>query len=259
MRDRLLHPDFPDYFSADAAGYAAFRPRYPEALFDWLRDQVAAHRLAWDAGTGSGQAAAALAARFARVVATDASPQQLANASQHPNIEYRLGVSGASGLEPASVDLATVAQALHWFDRDEYFAEVERVLVPGGMLAVWCYSGLRLGDRLTQVVEQFSRATLGPWWTADRQLVDEGYRSIALPFRELAVPEFEMRVRWTLRHLLGYVGTWSAVRRYREGTGEDPVPGLARALGTHWGDPDRPRLIRWPLHLRATRRDSGNL
>ncbi len=57
-----------DHFTAVAGQYAAFRPSYPDELFDWLASIAPQRKLAWDCGAGSGQATAALASRFERVL-----------------------------------------------------------------------------------------------------------------------------------------------------------------------------------------------
>ena len=98
---------FQDHFSRDSAGYARYRPRYPEALFEWVAAQAPSRQLAWDCATGNGQAAIGLAPRFARVVATDASASQLRQAMARPNVEYRQAGADASGLAASSVDLVT--------------------------------------------------------------------------------------------------------------------------------------------------------
>ena len=72
-------------------------------------------------------------------VATDASEEQIRHAQAHPRVEYRVAIAHASGLPPHSADLVTVAQALHWFDLPPFYAEVRRVLRPGGIVAAWCY------------------------------------------------------------------------------------------------------------------------
>ncbi|HUO52389.1 MAG TPA: class I SAM-dependent methyltransferase, partial [Gemmatimonadaceae bacterium] len=121
---------FRDHFSTRAAEYAAYRPSYPPELLDYVTGLCARRELAWDAGTGNGQAAVLLAERFARVVATDASAEQIARARPHPRVEYRVAREDDSGLAPASADLVAVAQALHWFDRSRFYAEARRVLRP---------------------------------------------------------------------------------------------------------------------------------
>ena len=245
---------FQDHFSRAAGAYAAFRPTYPAALFDALAGLVPAHRTAWDCATGSGQAACALAARFERVVATDASAEQIAAARAHPGVEYRLAEAGDSGLEAGSIDLVTVAQALHWFDLGRFYAEARRVLVPGGVLAVWTYADPRLDEpALDAAIRRFTRGTVGAFWPPERRLVDDGYRSLAFPFEEIALPGFVLERAWTLPELAGYLRTWSASQRYLDRHGADPVLLFEAEARAAWGDPALRRTARWPLAVRAGR------
>lgn len=244
---------FKDHFSANSAGYADFRPRYPEALFAWLAGQCAGHSLAWDCATGSGQAAVALAGHFEWVIGTDASAAQIAHAQAHPGVEYRVAPAEASGLPDASVDLLTVAQAAHWFDLDAFYAEARRVLKPGGLIALWGYEKLRLEPALASVVGQFYHGELDGFWPPERRLVESGYRDLAFPFEELVAPELAMAADWTLDQLIGYFGTWSAVKNYRQARATDPLPPLRAALEALWGSPDTRKNIQWPLFLRVGR------
>ena len=245
-------PSFRDHFSTVAAGYAASRPRYPDALFEWLASLAPRHELAWDAGTGSGQAATGLAGRFGRVIATDASAEQIAAAMPHERIEYRVAPAERSGLGTASADLATAAQALHWFDIPAYTAEATRVLRAGGVLAVWTYALPVLGDAALDAELARLHARIRGWWPPERQLVETGYRTVPFPFPEIAAPAFDMTVEWDVDRFLGYLRTWSAVIRCRESTGIDPVAD-APALSAAWGRPGEVRTVRWPLSLRAGR------
>ena len=70
--------------------YARYRPRYPDALFDYLAWLAPDRAQAMDIGTGNGQAAVALAARFEHVLATDPSAEQIASAEPRPNLTYRV-------------------------------------------------------------------------------------------------------------------------------------------------------------------------
>lgn len=244
---------FKDHFSANPAGYADFRPRYPEALFDWLAGQCAACDTAWDCATGSGQAAVALAGHFQRVIASDASAAQIEHAEAHPGVEYRVARAEASGLPDASVDLLSVAQAAHWFDLDAFYDEARRVLKPGGVIALWGYEKLRLEPALASVVGRFYHDELDSFWPPERALVESGYRDLAFPFARIDPPGFAMRTDWTLDQLVGYFGTWSAVKNYRQTRGMDPLPAVRAALGALWGSPDTRKNIQWPLFLRVGR------
>jgi SAM-dependent methyltransferase len=245
---------FRDHFSEIAPGYAAFRPHYPQALFDFLAERAPARRLAWDCGCGSGQATIDLAERFDHVIGTDPSAAQIAQAPPHPRIEWRVAPGERSGIPSATCDLVTVAQALHWLDVDAFFREAARVARPAGLVAIWSYGDVRLDDpQVDALVRHFSRTIVGPYWPPQRRMVDEGYRSITMPFDEIDVPEFEMTERWTLDQLVGYVRTWSATSRYREALKHDPTIELAARLGELWRDRAEARRVWWPLAVRIGR------
>ncbi|HEX4343737.1 MAG TPA: class I SAM-dependent methyltransferase [Verrucomicrobiae bacterium] len=246
---------FHDHFSNVANRYADFRPHYPAALFDYLATLVPRDSTVWDCACGNGQASADLAARFAKVIATDASKEQVSSATAQANIEYRVAPAEASGLADHSVALVTVAQALHWFNFDKFYAEVNRVLAPGGVIAVWSY-GINLVENtaVNDLVQDFYANTVGPYWPPERKLVEEGYRTIPFPFTEIAPPAFRMESHWTLEQLLGYFSTWSATSRYVKANGKNPIEPLAASLAPVWGDPTKTRPVVWPLVVRVGRK-----
>jgi SAM-dependent methyltransferase len=243
--------DFKDHFSGHAAAYAAYRPGYPEELFDFLATLPRGRSLALDCATGSGQAAIGLAERFARVVAIDASREQLASATRHPRIEYRVALAEETGMEAGAVDLVSAGQALHWFDFDRFYDEARRVLAPGGAVAVFTYNLARVDARFDKLVDRLAREVVGAYWPPERRWVDEEYRTIPFPFAEVAAPALCNQEDWDLGRLLHYFGTWSSCQRYRKATGRDPVKLLQDELTAAWGDPARPRPVSWPIFVRA--------
>ncbi|MDD5390495.1 MAG: class I SAM-dependent methyltransferase [Gallionellaceae bacterium] len=245
--------DYKDHFSADAKGYALYRPDYPAELFAFLAGQLKRHELAWDCATGNGQAACGLARHFREVVGTDASTRQIEHAVAHPAVSYRMAAAENSGLEAASVDLVTVAQAAHWFDLPLFYDEVKRVSRPGGVLALWCYERLGVDPGIDPLIEYFYTHILGPYWPPERRWVEGGYRDLPFPFQEERVPAFEMRVEWSLDQLMGYFATWSAVKAYRAATNQDPLPALRASLETRWISNEGRKTIKWPLSLRLGR------
>ncbi len=243
---------FKDHFSDRAALYAAYRPLYPEGLFEFVAGLTHKHRVALDCGTGNGQAAVGLVPHFDLVIATDPSAEQLSNATRHERIEYRVARAESSGLAARSVDLITAAQALHWFDVKSFFAEAKRVLVKDGAIAVWGYGDPILDSAtLNKTLHAFNHDMLEPYWFPERKLVLDGYRDISFPFDEVTVPRLELAVRWNLAAFAGYLRTWSSTARYVAEHGVDPVIAVESSLAADWGDPSAQRGVRWPLHIRA--------
>jgi SAM-dependent methyltransferase len=242
--------NFKDHFSKQADDYAKYRPLYPPALFAYLASQVSGHALAWDCGTGSGQAALGLAAYFGRVIATDAAEAQIRNATPHEKILYKVAPAERTDISAGSVDLITVAQALHWVDLGHFYAETRRVLKPAGVLAVWCYGLNEIESGIDEIVWRYYRDVVGPYWPPERRLIDERYRTVPFPFAEWTPPAFHMEADWTLDEYLGYLGTWSATQRYRQQQGTDPLPALRAELLHAWGAPQAKRVVKWPIHLR---------
>ncbi|HEU4628768.1 MAG TPA: class I SAM-dependent methyltransferase [Gemmatimonadaceae bacterium] len=246
---------FADHFSGAAAAYAAHRPDYPAELFAFAAALAPGRSRAWDCATGNGQAAIALASHFARVAATDASAAQLAHARSHPRVSYHVALAEASAVRGAAVELVTVAQALHWFRLDRFYAEVRRVLVPGGALCVWSYDDPTVDEpALDAALQRFNHEIMGPWWPTDRAAVGEGYRTLPFPFAELPAPTLVLERWWTADELVAYVRTWSAVARARAAGIDDPVRPLEaelRALTA--ADRAARHHVRWPLVVRAGR------
>jgi SAM-dependent methyltransferase len=243
---------FKDHFSGHAGIYCEARPTYPLELFAWLAQQAPDTELAWDCGCGNGQATVALAGHFARVVGSDPSANQIAQAQPRANVEYRVEPAERSSFADGSVSLVTVAQALHWFDHARFYAEVRRVLKPGGIIAAWAYSDCTTGDAaLDRIKDRLYVDLTGPYWPPERVHVDAGYRMLPFPFAEMKTPAFSMISHWNADQFLAYLRSWSASQRYLKATGDDPVALIEPDLRTAWGDPAQARAVRWHFHLRA--------
>jgi SAM-dependent methyltransferase len=236
-------------FSSASDAYKQFRPQYPTALYKYLADIAPARDLAWDCGCGNGQASVALAEYFQQVMASDVSAEQIAEAEQRANICYSVSPAETINAQTASVDLVTVAQAIHWFDHSRFFAEVNRVLKPGGVLAAWGYQLMYSDSPLDSIIVNLHSDIVGAYWPKGRELLDEGYSKILFPYSRLKTPAFEMRCHWQLQHLFGYLNTWSAVKAYQANNGENPIDLIETDIVTAWGDVDQSRDVYWPLIL----------
>ncbi|HTL15935.1 MAG TPA: class I SAM-dependent methyltransferase, partial [Patescibacteria group bacterium] len=229
------------------------RPRYPDALFAWIADEAPARGCVWDAGCGNGQASVALARHFECVVGTDPSERQIGQAVADPRVEYRVEPAEHTSFAGHAADAVTVAQALHWFDLDAFIREMRRVAKPGALFAAWSYANCSVTPALDAIVAELYGGVLGPYWPPERRLVEEGYRTIPFPFKEIVPPQIRMESRWTLEQLLGYFSTWSATNAFIKSTGRDPLPAFAAGLQRLWPDANSPRLITWPLSVRIGR------
>jgi ubiquinone/menaquinone biosynthesis C-methylase UbiE len=239
---------FPDYFSDHADRYEALRPTYPDALFAYLASLVPAHDLAWDCATGNGQAALGLTPHFDAVVATDASPQQIALAPPHPKVSYLVAPAERTPLKDGSVDLVTVALALHWFDLDRFYAEVRRVVRPGGVIACWTYHLQTVSPDVDAVVRRLYADILGPYWSPEVRHIENGYRSLPFRFEEITPPPFRLVQNWDMNRLNGHVVRFAAIPQRDWAS---PLDEIRDELAAAWGDPNEEREFSWDLHLRV--------
>ena len=243
---------FKDHFSDRAARYAEFRPRYPDALSEYLASLVSHPAIAWDVGCGSGQLSTQLGDHFERVIATDASAEQVARATPHPRVEYLVAPAERSPLADHSVDLVVVAQAAHWFDLPAFYMEVRRVARPGAAIVLITYAITEVEPPIGAIVDRFYAVTRKDWWPPERRHTEDLYARLPFPFAEMSPPPIEMSVHWTADQLIGYISTWSAVRALEKARGSAEFDRLAADIRTNWGGLET-RKVWWPLGIRVGR------
>jgi SAM-dependent methyltransferase len=241
-----MSPEFKDHFSKQSNEYASHRPTYPKELFFFLSGLVLNKKIAWDCATGSGQAAIELANFFETVIASDASAKQIESAEQKTNIIYQVFPAEITTLADNSVNLVTVAQALHWFDFAKFYSEVKRVLLPDGVIAVWSYGLHNISPDIDSAVKKFYSQTVGSFWPKERIYVEEEYKTIPFPFTLIPTPTFSMSL-----DLLGYLRTWSSVQRYIDERKENPILLLEEELKPIWGNDTEKKKVSWPLYLKV--------
>ncbi|HEY0685492.1 MAG TPA: class I SAM-dependent methyltransferase [Steroidobacter sp.] len=244
---------FKDHFSGHANAYAKYRPDYPPELFEYLATLTNSREVALDCATGSGQAAVGLAEHFSLVVASDGSVSQLQNAEQHSKVAYVANLAEQPALRDGTVDLVVAAQAAHWFDHARFYPEVKRVLKQDGALALWTYGLAFVEPTIDAIVRHFYSDVVGGYWPPERRWVETAYRDLPFPMQEVSAPDFELHLQWDLDSLIGYIGTWSAVQRFKRATGQDPLPALRAEIAPCWGSPVEARAVTWPLYLRVGR------
>lgn len=242
--------EFKDNFSKHSSIYRTFRPEYPDALFEYLALLSPSQSLAWDSGTGNGQAARGLAKYFEQVIATDPSASQISNAPEHPKVIYKVEKAEESSREDNSVDLVTAAQALHWFDLEKYYQEVRRVLKKNGIIAVWSYHIGVISPEVDKLVHDFHKE-LDPFWNYENRLVDDEYTTIPFPFPPIQSKEFYMTKEVTADDWLGLIRSWSAVQRYIDEKGTNPVELIEEPIKKAWQNGPKIRKATWRLFLKV--------
>lgn len=201
-------------FGRAAADYAAARPSYPAALYDWLAETAPRRGNVWDCGTGNGQAAVDLARRFTAVYATDFSDGQIKAALPAANVTYAVEPAERTSLKDGWADLITVANALHWFDFDSFWPEAKRVAAPDGVFVAWGYNWMQVSPEFDAAVTAPFRDIIAPFWAPNNRINWNGYRDadIKFPFRRISHPDFAIEVDWSFRQILAFMQTWSASR-----------------------------------------------
>lgn len=240
---------FKDRFSNHAPAYRLYRPLYPAALFEHLASLAPTRECAWDCATGNGQSAIHLSKFFIQIYATDASRQQITHAIQKPNIMYSVSPAHSAPLPDNSVDLVTIAQAIHWFDTDRFYREIRRVLKKDGILAAWAYHLPTIEPEIDAIVQTLYFDILGRFWEKEISHILSEYRELQFPFTILPSPSFSMITSWSLYQLIGYLQTWSALDLYRERHGNDPVERIVPKLLSTWGRPSSSKRMTWPIIL----------
>ncbi|KAA8517226.1 hypothetical protein F0562_017522 [Nyssa sinensis] len=262
-----------DLFLKQAKQYSEGRPNYPEELFQFISSKTPNHDLAWDVATGSGQAARSLAGIFKNVIATDASQKQLDFAPKLPNVRYQCTPANMSLEElerdvatQSSLDLVTIAQAMHWFHLPTFYKQVKWVLKkPHGVIAAWCYSIPEDKDAFNPVFQRFYTVDCEPYWNPARKLVDDKYLSIDFPFEPVDGADhtgpFEFKIE-RLMDLDGYftfIRSWSSYQIAKEKGVEllrdDVIQDFKRAWSEDGNDQ---KVIKFPVHLRIGKVGSLN-
>ncbi len=237
-----------DNFSTVAQPYAKYRPDYPLEMVDFVVSQVGCRDMALDVGTGNGQVAEKLARHFRSVYATDISAKQLANAVHRDNVYYSVSAAEKTVFRDGIFNLITVAQAIHWFDFEEFYTEVRRIAARDGVLAVMGYGLLRSNPESDAIIHKYHYDILGNYWDSERHYLDQEYSTIPFPFEEVTAPKFFNKMIWDFEQLAGYFDTWSAASHYKKQHGSDPFDLVRDELRLSWernnGEVNVPMLLR---------------
>ncbi len=240
-------------FSKQAHLYRKFRPQYPKALLQMLAELPENNVCLWDCGTGNGQVAAALSTAFKTVQATDISTEQIKYAIPKDNIHYSVQAAEKTSFDANQFDLITVAQAMHWFDFDAFYKEVQRVAKKNAILAIWGYGLLRISEEIDVLIDDYYTQIIGPYWDVERKHIDNHYTSIPFPFEALEINRsYSIDLQWKLDELEGYLNTWSSLQKYLREHATNPVDTVIKQIEAYWGK-EEIKEVSFPIFLKIGR------
>ncbi|OGT46401.1 MAG: hypothetical protein A3E83_06370 [Gammaproteobacteria bacterium RIFCSPHIGHO2_12_FULL_41_20] len=242
--------DYIQHFASQSANYLHFRPTYPQALFSYLVSLIKTHDTAWDCATGNGQAAVALSHYFKQVIATDINPAQLTVAPKKNNIHYYAWPAEKTQIAAHTINLITIAQALHWLNFKRFYNEVKRVAAPNSIIAAWCYSLCTINPTIDIYIKKLYFQILGETYLPKEvKHIYNQYTSIPFPFTKQLTPQFFIEKEINLSQFIGYLQTWSAIKEYQMRLQKNPIDLILNDLTKAWGDANQSHRITWPIHL----------
>ena len=243
-----------DNFSQQSADYARYRPVYPDAYFEFILSITKERNTAWDCGAGNGQVAEKLSMYFDKIYATDISAQQIEQAVPNEKIEYSVQPAEQTNFPDGFFDLIVAAQAVHWFDFDRFYTEVNRTLKKDGIISVLGYNRPVIVPEVDEIITRFYQTIVGPYWDKERKYIDEHYQTIPFPFEEVESPKLQIVFEWSFKQLVGYLGTWSAVKHFTKEKEYNPVTEISNALKIAWGNEAEGKSVCFPVMMRTGRK-----
>lgn len=240
-----------NWFLESGDQYQKYRPSYPQILGTFLASLVSQHRRALDVGCGTGQLTKLLASSFHKVIGIDQSESQIDHAQACDNVTYYVSSAENFPSTIVDIDLITVAQAAHWLDLPLFYQEVKRVSSSNAVIALISYGVIVTDSPLYERIMQFYKDEIGCYWPDERKMVDEGYQNIYFPFKELPVEILNIEKRWCLKEFLGYISTWSAVKKARDTGNRVVLEKFYDEIGQLWGDPLQKYRFTWPINMRV--------
>lgn len=203
-------------------------------IYEFLKEISKHTGMAWDCACGNGQVAQDLVNVFSQVIATDVSEEQVKHATQHERINYLVSPAEHTSFDDEIFDCVCVAQALHWFDHEHYWAELDRVLKPGGVFAYWGYNFPSVSDEVNAELDTYLYPVINDYWATENQLLWDQYQNIDAPYAPIETPRIDLVFDCNLPQFINYLHTWSAVRRCMDVQGDAFFVELANRLARHW-------------------------
>jgi SAM-dependent methyltransferase len=203
---------FQPKFGHAAEQFLRYRPDYPLELYGRILARVPerCRERAIDLGAGTGMVTGRLLPCFREVIAVEPDAQMAAKIAElFPRAVIRIITAEQCGQAQESVDLITIANALHWMDAEHVFANAVRWLRRTGVLAVFDRPLPKAGSRVDAVTKEEFR---GRWMGYRDPLLN---RSVTYREQVRAVPGLGVIEESSVPHFISmsprdYAGFWSS-------------------------------------------------
>ncbi|KAK3804335.1 hypothetical protein RRG08_000361 [Elysia crispata] len=218
--------------------YAEHRPRYSDELFktiaDYCKETNPNLNLAVDIGCGPGMSTIGFAKYFKKVIGVDVSETQIACApTDIPNCEFKVGYSDKLPfIKSGTVDLICSGESFNLMPQKETFAEADRVLKPGGSIAIFGYDLPASDNPEINAVIQKMWVTMIPYWPKDSTQIFDRFSSVELPYPGWTRNDtLKMTMRTDIKKHIGMMkSTWPVVAYTRDHPDEDFIGDIARQI-----------------------------
>jgi len=158
-----------------------------------------------------------------------------------------------------TIDLVTIAQALHWLDLSTFYKQVNWVLKkPHGVVAIWCYTSPRVNDAVGALHDKLYSFDAKPYWDSRRELLENNYRDIDFPFDPVEGVdhtgpfEFEAETVMDLDDFLNYIRSRSAYQSSKNKGVELLTEDVIEKFKLAWGE-DGKKIAKFQVYLRIGR------
>ncbi|XP_073492012.1 demethylmenaquinone methyltransferase-like isoform X1 [Aquarana catesbeiana] len=199
-----------------------------DLIFSYVNERFPKpYGFAVDVGCGTGQNTRTLSPYFKKVLGIDISEAQIEEAKKatgSPNVTYSVCPAEEVPVGDASVDLLTASIAAHWFNIEQFLKEVDRILKPGGCLAIFAYIPsieVHYKDCSEQMNQVFAEveASLVPYEHEKIQHLRNGYKELyeSIPYTDKRrIENIVTKFRVPLARVLGIIQTFPMYPIYLE-------------------------------------------
>lgn len=134
---------------------------------------------------------------------------------------------------------------------EKFYLEVKRIAKPNCILALISYGVTIMKGEIGERLSSFYWDDIHKCWPEGREHVETGYQTLNFPFKEESMSNISIERKWNRSDLIGYVDTWSAIRRAKSGQAHTLLEQFEREMAKIWPD-DIKYQVTWPISACVT-------